>query len=193
MNNTSTTVGIPTFSKPIPCRIQIDVLFEIVQQFHENRRRPKCGAATPPASLRQTYPLPNPNRCSLRNRRACHAPPTLCLPRWLSGPLRIEVQSARQAQDLDPLRALSPARGAHFFLKTTLSPRCGAHFACPSRGGPHPGLAKLRSRLRAVPNFSKNDTLASAACSFCHPRRSGALSGLSKMTLSLTRGAHFQK
>jgi len=91
-----------------------------------------------------------------------------------------------------PQGALASAR-CSFFLKITLSPRCGAHFACPSRGGPHPGLAKLRSRLRAVPTFSKNDALASAACSFCHPRRSGALSWLNKTMLSLARGAHFQK
>ena len=89
-----------------------------------------------------------------------------------------------------PQGALASAR-CSFFLKITLSPRCGAHFACPSRGGLHPGLAKLRSRLRAVPIFYKNDALASAACSLCHPRRSGALSSLNKTMLSPARGAHF--
>ena len=67
-----------------------------------------------------------------------------------------------------PQGALASAR-CSLFLKTTLSPRRGAHFACPSRGGPHPGLAKLRSRLHAVPILSKIDVLASAGCHFRRP------------------------
>jgi len=120
---------------------------------------------------------------------AAHTTPPQVAPRTFPHRRAIRVASAGLGP---PQGALASAR-CSFFLKTTLSPRRGAHFARPSRGGPHPGLARLRSRLRAVPTFYKNDALASAACSLCHPRRSGALSSLNKTMLSPARGAHFQK
>jgi len=126
---------------------------------------------------------------SSRLPRVAHTrPPQVAL---LTTPRRRAIRVAGAGLGT-PQGALASAR-CSLFLKITLSPRRGAHFACPSRGGPHPGLAKLRSRLRAVPIFCKNDALASAACSFCHPWRSGALSLLNKTMLSPARGAHFQK
>ena len=106
-SNTSTTVGFPTRSKSDTLQYFCSLNLNPCNSFTKIRGS-QNAAPRPPTALCQTYPLPSPNRCPLRNRRACHALPTLCLPRWPSGPPRVEVQSAWQVQDLGPLRALSP-------------------------------------------------------------------------------------
>ena len=163
-----------------------------MQQFQENTRRSKWPAARRPAPLRQTYPLPSPNRCPLQSRRACHALPTLCLPRWLSGSPRVEARSVWQVQHLDPLKALSLARRARFFENDALASVRHSFCLLVSRWAP-PWFGKIALSPVRGAHFSKNDALASAACSFCHPRRSGALSWLNKIMLSPALGAHFQK
>ena len=166
MNNTSVLVGFPSDSKRNTLQYFCCLNLNPCNRFHENSRRSKRTAARRHAPLRQSYPLPSPNRCPLQNRRACHAAPTLCLPTWSSGPLRIEVQSAWQAQDLGPLRALSSARGARFCSKP--HSRLGAARILP----PYLALGPIL--------VWQNCALACARCPL-----------FLKMTLSPRRRAHF--
>ena len=125
--------------------------------------RPKRCAGSPPAPVRQSYPLPSPNGPRTHSAAPCHAPPTL-------GPLlgpsrrpRGQEQSACYLHDLGPLMALPSRRGASHVRVDLQNTRPFGSSVGP--GGP-PG--------------ARNGALALARCTF-----------YLKMMFPLQRGAHF--
>ena len=126
-------------------------------------RRPKRGAGSPPAPVRQSYPLPSPNGPRSHSAPPWHAPPTL-------GPLlgpsrrpRGQEQSACYLHDLGPLMALPSRRGASHVRVDLQNTR---PFGPPVGPGGAPGV--------------RNGALALARCT-----------SYLKMMLPLQHGAHF--